>query len=189
MASLNPQPGRPPGSEDEVITQALRRSLAVLILLCVVAAAAVWWLQRRPTTSATVLPPIQSPVAYDSGRGPRPPTIRFTDITREAGIRFTHSNGAQGSKLLPETLGGGVACFDLDGDGDADLLFVNGTEWPDATNRPTTSPTAALYRNDTAPGEPIRFTDITAGSGLMSCSMAWVWPAEILTAIPAPTCC
>jgi len=166
MASLNPQPGRPPGSDDEVITQALRRSLAVLILLCVVAAAAVWWLQRRPVAPTAVLPPIQSPVAHDSGRGPRPPSIRFTDITREAGIRFTHSNGARGNKLLPETMGGGVACFDMDGDGDADLLFVNGTEWPDAATRPTTSTTAALYRNDTLPSGPIRFTDITAGSGL-----------------------
>ena len=92
MANVNPQPGRTPGSEDEVITQALRRSLAVLILLCVVAAAAVWWLQRRPAAPTAALPPIQSPVANDSSRGPRPPSIRFTDITREAGIRFTHSN-------------------------------------------------------------------------------------------------
>ena len=58
------------------------------------------------------------------------PTVRFTDITREAGISFVHVNGAAGEKLLPETMGGGVAFFDCDGDGDQDLLFVNGTRWP-----------------------------------------------------------
>ena len=166
MASQNPEPGRPPGSDEEVITQALRRSLIVLILLCVVAAGAVWWLQRRPVTRSTTLAPIQSPIASDTGRGPRPPTVRFTDITREAGIRFMHHNGAQGKKLLPETMGGGVACFDLDGDGDADLLFTNGTDWPDSEHGTRGTATSILYRNDTQPGGPIRFTDITAGSGL-----------------------
>ena len=166
MASQNPEPGRPPGSDEEVITQALRRSLIVLILLCVVAAGAVWWLQRRPVTRSTTLAPIQSPIASDTGRGPRPPTVRFTDITREAGIRFTHHNGAQGKKLLPETMGGGVACFDLDGDGDADLLFTNGTDWPDSEHATRGTATPILYRNDTQPGGSIRFTDITAGSGL-----------------------
>ncbi len=132
MASQNPQTGRPPSSDEEVITQALRRSLVVLILLCLVAAGAVWWLQRRPVAPSASLAPIQSPVASESSRGPRPPTVRFTDITRDAGIRFTHQNGARGKKLLPETMGGGVACFDLDGDGDADLLFTNGTGWPES---------------------------------------------------------
>src|SRR5690606_10543544 len=32
-----------------------------------------------------------------------------------------------------------------------------------AARQPTT---AALYRNDTAPGGPVKFTDITTGSGL-----------------------
>jgi hypothetical protein len=37
------------------------------------------------------------------------PPIRFTDVTDAAGIRFTHTNGAAGRKLLPETMGSGVA--------------------------------------------------------------------------------
>ena len=55
---------------------------------------------------------------------------KFTDVTSEAGIAFVHNNGAYGEKLLPETMGGGVAFFDFDDDGDQDLLFVNGTYWP-----------------------------------------------------------
>src|SRR5687768_10698403 len=56
---------------------------------------------------------------------------KFTDITSTAGITFVHNNGAYGDKLLPETMGGGVAFFDCDNDGDADLLFINSTYWPD----------------------------------------------------------
>ena len=41
----------------------------------------------------------------------------FEDITRAAGIHFTHNSGRAGNKYLPETLGSGCAFFDADGDG------------------------------------------------------------------------
>jgi hypothetical protein len=89
------------------------------------------------------------------------PEVRFTDVTRAAGIDFTHFNGARGEKLLPETMGGGAAFLDYDGDGDQDLFFVNATSWEeDATADP--GPGHALYRND---GEG-HFENATAGSGL-----------------------
>jgi len=44
------------------------------------------------------------------------PVAKFTDVTTQAGLRFSHINGAYGDKLLPETMGGGVAFFDYDGD-------------------------------------------------------------------------
>ena len=90
------------------------------------------------------------------------PTVKFTDITRESGINFVHFNGATGDKLLPETMGGGVAFLDFDGDGHQDLLFVNSTSWPGAAAGNATKPTMALYRNDGAG----HFKDVTAGSGL-----------------------
>jgi hypothetical protein len=62
-------------------------------------------------------------------------------------------------------MGAGAAFFDADGDGDADLLLVNGNRWPWDTQGPA-SPGCALYRNDTPAGGAIRFTDISAGSGL-----------------------
>lgn len=83
----------------------------------------------------------------------------FTDVTAEAGIRFTHANGAFGKKYLPETLGSGAVVVDADGDGRQDILYLNGKAWPGRAGRP--SP-LALYRN--AGGG--RFVDVTRGSGL-----------------------
>src|SRR6185295_11267090 len=62
------------------------------------------------------------------------PTIQFTDITKSAGITFTHYTGAVGKKYLPETLGPGVAFIDYDGDGWQDLFFTNGKDWPGQTH-------------------------------------------------------
>ncbi len=86
------------------------------------------------------------------------PSVRFTDITAQSGIKFTHNAGKAGKKYLPETMGSGVAFLDVDGDGWLDLLFVNSKDWTPRGRRST----ARLYRNNHAGG----FTDITAGSGL-----------------------
>jgi hypothetical protein len=85
--------------------------------------------------------------------------VRLTDVTRAAGITFTHNNGAFGKKYLPETLGSGVVFFDLDNDGLQDLLFVNGTNWPGQAGAATPS---RLYRNTGQGG----FADVTGRSGI-----------------------
>ena len=85
--------------------------------------------------------------------------VVFTDVTELSGIRFIHTTGAFGEKYMPETFGSGVLWLDIDEDGRQDILFVNGTAWPE---RPEAATHAALYRND---GDGT-FTDITRGSGL-----------------------
>jgi hypothetical protein len=90
------------------------------------------------------------------------PFAKFTDITKEAGIAFFHNNGAYGDKLLPETMGGGVAFFDYDNDGHEDLLFINSTWWPGHTPAGKAPTTMALYHND---GHG-HFADVTKDSGL-----------------------
>ncbi len=153
-------PDLPPAADDAGVAQALRRSLFALLLLGAVAGGAVWWFARDPARSKVPADGLPADLT------PRIPSVRFTDITAESGIRFHHVTGARGEKLLPETMGGGVACFDFDQDGRTDLLFINGTAWPGATGTNAAPTTAALYRNDTPRGGPIRFTDVTAGSGL-----------------------
>ncbi len=55
-------------------------------------------------------------------------------------------------------MGSGVAVLDADGDGWADILFINSKDWTPKGRRST----AKLYRNNHNGG----FTDATAGSGL-----------------------
>lgn len=85
--------------------------------------------------------------------------IRFTDVTREAGILFEHNNGAFGKKYLPETLGSGCAFLDYDQDGWEDILLVNGMDWPEHYRRRTT---LQLYRNNRNGS----FTEVTRQAGL-----------------------
>jgi enediyne biosynthesis protein E4 len=82
----------------------------------------------------------------------------FVDVTREAGIDFVHYNAATERRLLPETMGSGVAFFDFDGDNYPDLFFINGAPLGPSRDRPT----SRLYRNL----RNGRFADVTEGSGL-----------------------
>jgi hypothetical protein len=84
--------------------------------------------------------------------------LRFTDLTAAAGIHFTHNSGATGKRYLPETMGAGCAFTDIDGDGWADILLINGKDFAPRGRKST----PALYHNN----QNGTFSDITSGSGL-----------------------
>ena len=85
--------------------------------------------------------------------------ITFRDITAQAGIRFTHNNGAFGKKYLPETMGPGCAFIDYDNDGYPDILLINGQDWP---GHARASSTPKLYHNN----RDGTFADATRKAGL-----------------------
>ena len=138
--------------------RAARVSGLVILLLAAAGGGIWWWANRAKEDAPAQVAENEAPraVAHDD----QVPAARFTDVTAQSGIDYVHTNGAEGEKLLPETMGGGSAFLDHDGDGDADILFVNACPWPHSTR--TDRPTPALYAND-GKGS---FTNVTAGSGL-----------------------
>ncbi len=166
MSSLPKPPPRDDHEElahadDSVIGSAVKRSIIILLVVSVVAAAAVALLRRKPAQQPAQVTTLSAPVSAERSTV-QMPSVKFTDVTTASGISFRHFNGANGDKLLPETMGGGVAFLDFDHDGDSDLLFVNGTDWPGKAKPGQSAATMTLYRND---GKG-RFGDVTRGSGL-----------------------
>lgn len=150
---------QPSESDDAIIGKAFAASLSVILLIGLFVGAFIWFLSR-PVEQAVekdvqlTLPEVRTQITEPI------PLIPFTDITQSAGISFKHENGATGDKLLPETMGGGVAFLDYDSDGDQDLLFVNSCSWPD--NELSDEPIAALYANNGTGN----FEDVTKAAGL-----------------------
>lgn len=144
--------------DDAVIGRVFKRSLWVIVALVVVVGL-VLWLRSRPDAVApeTVITK-EAPQAVL--REVVPPTVTFTDVAAASGVSFTHATGAYGDKLLPETMGGGVAFFDYDNDGDQDLFFTNGTAWP--WSRGGQATTARLFANNGSG----QFSDVTQAAGL-----------------------
>ncbi len=87
--------------------------------------------------------------------------FRFLDATRESGLAaFQQVNGTADKFFVVESVGGGVALFDPDQDGDLDAYLTNGSilEGLELGKEPRD----ALFRND---GRG-RFSDVTAECGL-----------------------
>src|SRR5262245_8335174 len=133
-------------------------ALALLIVLGI-GGVVIWQLWPRPTLVANIPEPVKPAELVPQVVSLRA-EVKLVDVTEAAGIRFRHTNGARGKKLLPETMGGACAFLDFDRDGDQDLLFVNSCPWPGDETSP--APTQALYAND---GKG-RFSDVTAAMGL-----------------------
>jgi hypothetical protein len=147
---------------DARIAKAFRLSLTILLVVGLAAGGVMWILTRQmeepaPDTQAKVHAPEAPPKTFAAA----PPAVAFSDITETAGIDFVHINGAYGERLMPETIGSGLAFLDYDNDGDQDLFLVNSTYWPgrEGDDRPR----QALYRNDGTG----RFTEVSEEAGLV----------------------
>lgn len=82
----------------------------------------------------------------------------FEEVAKANGLDFTWQSGHNEDFLLPEIIGGGVAVFDMEGDGDLDVYFVQGGNLREGG---TQSIGNALFQND---GHG-KFQNVTADSG------------------------
>jgi hypothetical protein len=162
---MSPDPDREP-TEAELragersIRRAFLASLAAFAALGLVVAAFLLWPRGGPGQ------PAEPPKPAGPAAAPAIPPeayvdLAFTESAEDMGVDFTHESGAQGEKLLPETLGGGVAIADFDGNGTQDLVFANGRPWP-WLEPEGPLPTQRIFANVGAG----RFVDVTGRSGL-----------------------
>ena len=91
--------------------------------------------------------------------GNTPGTPKFIEVAAEAGVEHAYTGDWM------HYVGGGVAAFDCDRDGDPDLFFAGGA-----------SP-AALYRNESQPGT-LRFAPV-ADSTLIEAGVTGAYPLDI----------
>jgi hypothetical protein len=96
-------------------------------------------------------------VLFASGLAP----IRFRDVAASAGVHFVHRNSPTPRKHIIETMPGGVAIFDYNGDGRPDIYFTNGAAIP-SLEKESPQYFNRLYRNDGG----MKFTDVTEEAGV-----------------------
>lgn len=97
---------------------------------------ALWW-ALFPRPGGESIPASLDPV----------PAVDFWDITGSSGLSFVHKNGARGDKLLPETMAGGGAFLDFDGDGLQDIFLVQSGPWQDSKSGQARMGGCSLWRN------------------------------------------
>ena len=86
--------------------------------------------------------------------------IRFHERAHESAIDFILQNHPTDRKHMIETMPGGIAVFDYDGDGRPDIYFTNGAELPSLNK--SAKDANRLYKNE----GNWKFRDVTAEAGV-----------------------
>ena len=86
--------------------------------------------------------------------------VTLREIGSAAGLTFVHQQSPSAEKHYVESVPGGVAVFDYNGDGRPDVFFTNGAATP-SLEKTSVAFANRLYRNDGS----MRFTDVTDAAG------------------------
>ncbi len=145
---------------DAVIGRAFRASLLVFVFLAIPVIGLLIYLNIEKAKGKSTEVEVSLPTERVSNERPIP-ALPLVNVTAESGVDFVHSTGRYGDKLLPETMGSGVAVLDYNNDGHLDLMLVNSSHWPwDESNQQPTP--CRLFAGD---GQ-FRFRDVSAEAGI-----------------------
>ncbi len=106
-------------------------------------------------------PPNQTPTSTTTRRT-EPPDPRFVDVAAETGLTTVLYCGGSDKDHILESVGGGAAFVDYDGDGRLDIYLVNGWALDEQPSRVRLKGRNALYRNK---GDGT-FEDVTTRAGV-----------------------
>jgi hypothetical protein len=95
------------------------------------------------------------------GGVPESSQVRFRDVAQSASLDFVLNNNPTPQKHMVETMAGGVAAFDYNGDGLPDIFFTNGAAIP-SLQKESPKYWNRLYRNEGG----MKFTDVTEEAGV-----------------------
>ncbi len=136
----------------------------MIVLGAALAAGSLWWLSHQAAEQ-------EEGESRERNKGASGPDL-FRDVTADSGIHFTCRNGEEaGHYVILESLGGGVALIDYDGDGLLDLFIPGGghfdrteAEYKKDPSRPPgiLGYPCKLYRNL----GNFKFKDVTQEAGL-----------------------
>jgi hypothetical protein len=97
----------------------------------------------------------------DPPGGARAGAIRLVEVARASGLTFVHRHAPSAERHYVESVPGGLAIFDYNGDGRPDVFFTNGAATP-SLEKSSDAYANRLYRNDGG----MRFTDVTDAAGI-----------------------
>ncbi|MFO0966385.1 MAG: CRTAC1 family protein [Gemmataceae bacterium] len=132
-----------------------RRIVTLAVVVVALAAGlGIFLLSRKKDDPGPSPPPILADAAIPDG----PPFFR--DVTADSGVHFSYRNGEEADRYtILESVGGGVALIDYDGDGLLDLFFTGGGYFDGGKVK---GHPCKLYKNLGA----FQFRDVTAETGL-----------------------
>jgi hypothetical protein len=87
--------------------------------------------------------------------------IELRDVAQGSGLEFVYQHSPSPDKHYIESVPGGLAVFDYNGDGRPDVFFTNGAATP-SLEKTSNAFSNRLFRNDGG----MRFTDVTEAAGV-----------------------